>query len=250
MTLKTLLEVQQDRTARNSLGVVHLGQRESVRQLSYILLDEYKENPDAVRKLQWVFPDSVGTDASLFNNILGAPPSQKYLENIWSISPSSMQLSEFGDFFLSQIRDVSEGLVNATNPWLEDFVQSSCRPSPINPGCTEFKQGDYVTSGIHAVYALSLAAKRMHEQLCAGAPGLCGAFKTKSSLDLLEEVRKICLHYADFDEHHTVPELAQKNVSVNFDSNGDVKLSPDQRTYDINRFDRRAFIKVWPTNLL
>ncbi|XP_064596694.1 uncharacterized protein LOC135463366 [Liolophura sinensis] len=244
LTLKALLEKQQDKTARDSLGVVHLGQRESVRQLSYILLDEYKENPDAVRKLQWIFPDSVGTDASLFNNILGPPSSQDYLQNIWSISPSSFQLHEFGDFFLSQIRDVSKGLVNATNPWLEDFVQSSCRPSSVNPGCTDFKQGDYVTSGIHAVYALSLAAKRVHEQLCAGAPGLCEAFKTKSSLDLLGEVRRICLHYADFDENHTVPELAQKNVSVNFDTNGDVKLSLEQQVYDINQFHQRAFRKV------
>lgn len=242
--IKVLLQLQAANTVDNSLGVAYLGQSEWVKLLMTRLCTEYNDNTVSVGNLKWILPDSVGTNTEIINGF-DCSSQQGHLRSVWSVSPTSIPLVEFGEFVRSEMLMARNNSLSTPNQWLREFIQISCQPPFAATGCYEFSQGSYIPSVIHAVYAMSFAVKQMHDRSCYAIPGICDRLRSKQTLELLNDVRKVSFQYTDLDSKHTVPEMAKAGTSISFDENGDMTHALAEEIYAINKFSEQDFRKVF-----
>ena len=143
-----------------------------------------------------------------------------------SIVHSTLANDEFDNYFQSL-----HPSNNSANPWFCEYWESvfNCtlngQPG-LEDGCDTatqalsheagYKQNNYVTSTLNAVYAYAHAIHNMQQYLCSGGPGLCENISDITSGGVIIQRKRLLgyLHNVSFSPYGS-------SEVINFDSNGD-----------------------------
>ena len=215
---------------------------------NHIVLENIQNVPDA-GKLQFLFPDTLGPDEELVDDL-------KYARGILTVSPSQRYITEFEDHWVGL--NVNDPIPD--NPWFQEWymTKEKCRlpgfsnpPYNTYPNCAlktesemrdEYEQLKYTEASIVAVYTYAKAVKDAHADLCGPFfRGMCDQLIDLPSEDFFANyVRELDF---TFSTDERVPTLASTTTApyfaakrVRYDNKGDLQ----EAMYDIwsyNDFD-------------
>ena len=160
--IDTLVDDLQENLNQKNLPLLFIGQYTDA-----VSLVRSANTREQARRLIWIFPDSVGVDASLFHGY------ERVGRNAFSISPYYDEIGEFTAYWTRQLYQILHGTANppAKDPYMkyvENLLKCSMSASTCNSKTQQdiddaYEQSSFINTVIHSTVAIG-KYKAKHSQ--------------------------------------------------------------------------------------